>query len=112
MLSFGLPLLLAGLLFISGGVKLRAGKRAHLGSHLPSLLELLLGALLGFAAMSGAITPRAGLWTAVAGGSLVVGSSLHLGRLLSTQRALRQRTESHRLEAFVRYRSQHDPGEA
>jgi len=97
-----LPLLAAVLLLISGLVKLRAGRRAHLGSHLPSLLELVLGAGLGLLVVSGGVTPGAGLGLSIAAGLLAVASSIHLGHGLSAQRAFRRRTEGHRLAARLR----------
>lgn len=102
MLSFGLPLLVAALLMISGFVKLRAARRAHLGSHGPSLLELVLGVGLVLLAAGGGMGPGAGLGASIAAGLLTVASSVHLGRGLAAQRALRDRTEGHRLAAYLR----------
>lgn len=97
-----LPLLAAVLLLISGAVKLRAGKRAHLGNHLPSVLELFVGAGLALLVVRGGIAPRVGLGLSIAGGLLAVASSIHLARGLSAQRSFRRRTEGHRLAAYLR----------
>ncbi|MDZ7781192.1 MAG: hypothetical protein U5R14_14850 [Gemmatimonadota bacterium] len=111
-LSVGLPLLLALLLLVSGTVKLRAGKRARLGTHLPSILEVVVGTFLGFLAVTASFTPPLGLWGSVGAAALAVGSSWHLGRHLADQRARRQRTEGHRLQAYVRHLADQDSGEA
>lgn len=111
-LSVGLPLLLALLLLLSGVVKLRAGRRAHLGSHLPSLLELVVGAVFGLLAVTGSVTPALGLWGSVGAGALLVASSVHLGRYLAAERRRRERTEGHRLEAYVRHLTDRDSREA
>lgn len=110
----GLPLtllapgLLAVLLVASALVKLRAGERAGLGLHLPSLLELLSAVCIGLLVVSGSMTPRIGLWAALVTGTLVVGSSIHLSRRLAHQRRIRELTEGRRLETFVRYLSDGD----
>lgn len=111
MLALGLPLLAAVLLVVSGIVKLRAGRRAHLGGHLPSLLEAVLGAGLGLLVVSGRITPGAGLVLSIAAAVLAVASSVHLGRGLSAQRAFRGRTEGHRLAAYLRQASDSGAGD-
>lgn len=102
------PGLLGLLLVTSALVKLRAAERAGLGVHLPSLLELLGAACLGLLVVGGALTPRVGLWAALATGALVVGSSIHLGRRIAHQRRIRRLSESRRLETFVRYLSDGD----
>src|SRR6056297_1305775 len=105
MLSLGLPLLAAVLLLASGLVKMRAGRRAHLGGHLPSLLELVLGVGLGLLVVSRGVTAAGGLGLSIAAALLAVGSSVHLGRGLSAQRAFRRRTEGHRLASYLRQAS-------
>ncbi len=111
-LSLGLPLLLAAILLASGGVKLRAAKRAHLGGHLPSMLELVFGAGFAYLAVRGAFSPGSGLWASLVAGVLVVASSVHLSRYLAEERARRQRSEGYRLEAFLRHQlgDEMDPG--
>ena len=107
-LSLAAPLLMAGLLLVSGLVKLRAGERAQLGLHLPSVLEALAALCIGGLAVTGSVTPARGLWATACAALLVVGSSLHLWRRLAARRELRERTEARRLETFVRYLSESD----
>lgn len=108
-LSVAAPMvLMAVLLLASGLAKLRAAGRTELGVHLPSLMEVAAGLVLGFLATAGDVAPRTGLWMSVGGGLLVVGSSWHLWRRMAHRRHLRDLTEGRRLETFVRYFSASD----
>ncbi len=97
------PALLIMLLLTSALVKLRTSSRAGLGLHLPSLLELLAALCVGVLSVSGSLVGGTGLWVVVGSVVLVVGSSVHLGRVLTRRHRLRELTEARRLETYVRY---------
>lgn len=100
-----LPVVLAALLATSGAVKVRASTRAHLGVHLPSLLEIVGGVGLGAMGALGVVEGRAGMLLLTGGTAALLASSVHLGLRLAAQRRLRARTEGRRLENYVKYLS-------
>lgn len=98
------------LLLVSGTMKLRAAGRAKLGLHLFSLLEIMFGGLVLFLMISSPLTASQGFGVTVAGTTLIIISSLHLGSRLRHQRRIRDLSEGRRLENYVKYFS-NLPGE-
>lgn len=105
------PLLVAACsLVFSALLKLRAGDRAGLGLHLPSLAELLLGLAVGGLAVAGGTPTGTAILVLAVAFLVLVASSVHLFVLLRRRDRRRERTEGRRLEAYVRYLSDHDEG--
>jgi len=96
----------ATLLVISGVVKLRAWARVSHGIHLVPLLEIVAGFLMGAAVVTGTPDPGVGLALTVGAVSLVVASSVVLGRQIRRVRRERERSEGARLVTWVKYLSQ------
>jgi hypothetical protein len=101
-----LPAATATLLLISGIVKLRAWARVSQGIHLVPLLEIVAGLLMGAAVMTGTPDPGVGLALTVGAVSLVVVSSVVVGRQIRHLHRARERSEGARLVTWVKYLSQ------
>ena len=109
-LSAAAPFLMAAALIVSAAIKLRSAARAGLGTHTPSLFELLAGLAIPALAMVRVLPPAGMAWALAGGGLLLVGSGLHLLRRLAHRHRLRESTEGRRLETYLRDRTDHENG--
>ncbi len=100
----------ATLLLISGVVKLHAWGRLGRGVHLVPLVEIVAGFLMGAAVVTGAPAPGVGLALTVGAVSLVIASSVIVGRQIRRLQRERERSEGARLLTWVKYLSQPPDG--
>lgn len=101
------PLLVitAGLLLLSGLVKLKAAERVGLGIAVLPLVELLAAVALGALAVVHPLTPRGGLVAVVLALVLLVGSSVQVGAAVRRRNRRRTLSEGARLHTYVQYLS-------
>lgn len=109
-LTAAAPFLMAAALIVSAVLKLRGAARAGLGTHTPSLFELLAALVIPGLAVARVLPPAGVVWALVGGGLLLVGSGLHLVRRLAHRHRLREYTEGRRLETYLRYLTDHENG--
>lgn len=93
------------LLFISGGVKLRAVARVGMGVAVLPLVEVVAGFVLLALVVVGPPSASLGLGAIVAAVLLLLGSSFQVGSALGNLRRARERSEGARLRTYVRYLS-------
>ena len=96
----------AFLLIGSGLLKLRAAGRSKLGIHLPSILELVTGLGIGASLIGGRLSVEVGFRVLLGAVTLVLVSSVSLGRKLKALRRTRGLSEGARLFNYVDYLSQ------
>ena len=99
----GLLVLTGLLLLVSGGVKLRSGRRARLGAQPLTLLELLAAGVLCVGAAGGLGSAPISVVLVPVCTILVLVSSMHFWTRLSAHRTRRELTEARRLETYVKY---------
>jgi hypothetical protein len=104
----GLLLLTGALVLLSGGIKLRAGRRVDLPVQPLSLLEVFVGLALCLLAMAGPAAAGAARLMVPMGVVLVIVSSLLFSARHREAQRRRALTEAKRLEAFVKYFSRVD----
>jgi hypothetical protein len=102
----GILLLLVGLLgLVSGGLKLRARVRSHVGAPLFALAETAVGALIVIASAAGLSRARPIAWVVVVLGLalVLVSTSAHVHRAVRQRRG-RDMSEGERLQEYLRSR--------